>query len=121
MPRPLHFPFDEADRIVVTDPINHPLRLLEDEATIEAIVTLLDAFTDGWEVPVRGVPVAMFRLNFYRGERFLGHIGLDSRFLVAHVQGGFWSRNIEPAIADRLQSLAGLGFGEPGRSSAAPQ
>jgi hypothetical protein len=94
-----------ADRIVATTNLNLPRQTVTDAARIRALLAALEPYTSGWDVPEAGVPVAALRLNFYQGERLLGHVGLGETFLVLHQRGGFWSQPVAPQVTEELRAL----------------
>jgi hypothetical protein len=97
-----------ADRIVATTNHNRPLQTVTAADRIRAALKVLGQYSSGWGVPEAGVPVADIRLNFYQGERLLGHIGLARAYLVLHQRGGFWSQNTGPDAYDALNAVLDL-------------
>ncbi len=103
--------FAAADRIVATSNLNRKLAAVEDAERIHAVLAVLGRHTTGWGVPADGIPVASTRLNFYQGDRLLGHVGVGRMFLTALYRGNFWSRSSEAKVSQDLLDLLGLTFG----------
>jgi hypothetical protein len=101
---------DSADRIVVTTNMNRAMATVTDASRIAEIRDVLSQLTDGWVVPVEGVPVAGLRMNIYAGDTLLGNVGFAQTFLTALNKGSFWSRSIEPEIYKQLTDLLDVGL-----------
>jgi hypothetical protein len=97
-----------ADRIVVTNNLNRTLKVIDDVETNSAVLAFLNRQTDGWAIPLKGVPVARIRLNFYHGERIMGSIGVERSFLTAQQYGGFYSKTLNEREHPDLLELIGL-------------
>ncbi len=107
----MDFTFDNlqgADRVMVTTNLNRTLTKVEDAETIGKIVALIKTYQTGWYVPAEGVPVADVRLNFYKGDRPLGNVGIGLTFLTAHQLGGFYSKKSDPTERKKVLALVGL-------------
>jgi hypothetical protein len=99
--------FDPTDRIVVTNNLNETIKVVDDPAAIQAVLTFLKSHAAGWTVPAEGVPVARLRLNFYTGSKILGNLGVGRTFLTVHQAGSFWSKASTQTDYFQLQGLIG--------------
>ena len=99
---------DAANRIVVTTNLNETVRIVDDPATIQAVLAFVKGHRSGWNVPEDGVPIARLRLNFYAADRPLGNVGVGHTFLTALQYGSFWAKASDEAERARLLSIIGL-------------
>jgi len=83
---------------VVTDPA----------AVSDLAARAVELSSEGWGVPLKGVPVATLRFEFYRGDDILGSLGVGNTFLAAHAGGSFCSRDSTSEIRAELLALAGM-------------
>lgn len=97
-----------ADRIVVTTNLNETIRIVDDPATIQAVLAFVKGHGSGWNVPGDGVPIARLRLNFYTADRPLGNVGVGHTFLTALQYGSFWAKASDEAERARLLDIIGL-------------
>jgi hypothetical protein len=99
---------DGANRIVVTTNLNETIRVVDDPATIQAVLAFVKGHRGGWTVPEEGVPVGRLRLNFYLADRPLGNVEVGGTFLTAHQYGTFWTKASDEAERARLLDIIGL-------------
>jgi hypothetical protein len=105
------FDFDnleDTNRIVVTTNLNETLLIVDDPATIQAVLAFVKGHGSGWIVPEDGVPIARLRLNFYTSDRPLGNVGVGHTFLTALQYGSFWAKASDEAERARLLDIIGL-------------
>jgi hypothetical protein len=105
------FDFDnleDTNRIVVTTNLNETLLIVDDPATIQAVLAFVKGHGSGWIVPEDGVPIARLRLNFYTSDRPLGNVGVGHTFLTALQYGSFWAKASDEAERAKLLDIIGL-------------
>jgi hypothetical protein len=101
----------DADLIRITSNLNEELASVVNRETIRAVVDWLSARGDGWFVPPQGVRVARLRLNFSRGDRSVGNVGVGQGYLTAHRKGRFYQRDADPQDREALLGLLGFDLG----------
>lgn len=105
------FTFDNLNattRVTVTNNLNKVFKEIEDRETIQRVLNFVKGHQHGWQVPPEGVPVAKLRLNFYKGDRPLGIVGVSQSFLTAHQQGGFFSKSSIPEEREKVLEIVGM-------------
>ncbi|MGB8647427.1 MAG: hypothetical protein WCF84_19485 [Anaerolineae bacterium] len=99
---------DGADRIEVTTNLNTSLKVIDDSQVIGQVVDWVKTYPDRWTVPFDGVPVARVRMNFYKGDRIVGNVGIDDEFLTTMNKGSFWSRQGDVTARVKVFQIIGL-------------
>lgn len=97
-----------ADHIVVRRMSKTTVKTITDGTVIAQIADFAQARTGGWGIPAGGTPVAEYTLDFYAGERFLGHLGLDKTFIESQGCDDFVVRKIEDEDRRIISKLVGL-------------
>jgi hypothetical protein len=98
----------QADHIVVRRMSKTTVKTIADGTVIAQIADFAQTRTTGWSTPAGGTPVAEYTLDFYAGDRFLGHLGLDKTFIESQGCDNFVVRKIEEADRRMISKLVGL-------------
>lgn len=98
----------QADHIVVLRMSKTTVKTITDGTVIAQLADFAQARTTGWGIPAGGTPVAEYTLDFYAGERFLGHLGLDKTFIESQGCDDFVVRKIEAEDRRIISKLVGL-------------
>jgi hypothetical protein len=99
-----------ADRIVVRVDSGHVLRTIANKAVISQVSAFAITKDQGWSAPWSGTPVSRITLDFYSGDRFLGHLGIGPSFLETQGCDEFVSRAL--TVSDRREVTGILGVEE---------
>jgi hypothetical protein len=90
-------PMPEADRVVVRTLLSHDIAEIRDPQQILALTRFVNRYSDGWDRPWYGIPVADVHVGFYRGESILGHFGVG--WSACHREAGFFeTMRFEPYL-----------------------
>jgi hypothetical protein len=98
----------QADHIVVRRMSKTIVKTIGDAAVIAEIADFAQARTTGWGIPAGGTPVPEYTLDFYAGDRFLGHLGLDKTFIESQGCDDFVVRKIGDEDRRMIGKLVGL-------------
>lgn len=108
--------WSEADRVEVRTNMAVRVSILSDADTVAELAARAAALGNrDWTVPAKGVPVAKLRVEFYKGDKILGSLGVGRGFFSVHQAGSFWSRPSTPQ--QRAEFLALAGVQDPDASS----
>ena len=100
--------FGSTDRVVVninSQPVGDPIT---DSNKIHALITFVQAHTDGWSVYVTGPPVARVRGEYFHGGKFLGDFGVGETFASAQGCDYFQTRRLSRAETREYAQLLGV-------------
>jgi hypothetical protein len=97
-----------ADRVEVLGNGRESLKTIRETSAIQRLAAYAQSQRDGWSAPFGGTPIAVLKLDFYSGQKFLGHLGLSQRFLETQGCDDFVSRKLSAADWDMLLGVIGV-------------
>jgi hypothetical protein len=86
----------------------HSSEKITDAKSISQLVAFVDAHRTGWTKPWYGIPVLVVTAEFYDGSTFEGYFGVGRNFFETQGDGGFFSKDAQPADVRRFLDLTGV-------------
>lgn len=102
--------WETADRVLVQVDSKAVVRTIIDRSVILELARFSEAHQTGWSIPAAGTPAARLSIEFFSGNKFLGHLGIGRNFLEAQGCDDFVSRRL--SAADRSVVIRMLGVSD---------